>query len=218
MNKIKIAFVSDFDGTITDDDFFNYVIEAYLSKDDIEPWRQYRAGKKTHFNALKEIFAKIHVDEKELQDLISKIKVDKDLDKVWLLCSEKGISLYVCSAGNDYYIKPLIGDKMKKYDVRLIANKGSYNKNEGLVMETISKDSPYYDESIGISKYKIVKRLKDDGYFVIFAGDGPPDIEPAKIADVVFAQKFLLEECQEMGIETKKFDGFSDILEYVEEL
>lgn len=218
MDTIKIAFVSDFDGTITEDDFFTYTTRAYFDEEALAPWREYLAGRKTHFNALKEMFAQIHVDNSDLEKLVDHIYVDKDLDKVWQLCVDKGIELYVCSAGNDYYIRRILGDRLQKYGVTLVTNNGIYNPDTGLVMTAPPQDSPFYDENIGISKYRLVKKLKEEGYFVIFAGDGPPDFEPAKIADVVFARKMLLERAQNEGLKTKKFDGFKDIYDYIEGL
>jgi len=215
MHNKKIAFVSDFDGTISDEDFFTYTTNAYFDDKALAPWREYLAGTKYHFNALKEMFANIHVDEKELQELINKIKIDESLVKTLELCKSKNIPIYICSAGNDYYIRHLIGEKIEDYKITLVSNRGDYNKKDGLIMTAPDKASPYYDEKVGISKYKVVKKLKDDGYFVIFAGDGPPDFEPAKIADIVFAKKILLEKCIEANIKIKTFNTFNDIYNFI---
>lgn len=216
MGDGKIAFVSDFDGTISDDDFFSYTTRAYFDENALAPWRDYLAGEKTHFCALKEMFAQIHVPEEKLHRLIDSIHVDPALDETWRLCHEKGIRLYVCSAGNDYYILRLIGALIKKYNVTLISNKGEYFAESGLVMTAPDESSPYYDKAVGISKLSVIEKLKADGYFVVFAGDGPPDIASAEKADVVFAKKFLLNACLEKGIKTEPFSGFSDILSFFE--
>ena len=41
-NKIPTALVSDFDGTISDDDFFNYVSRRWLGEKALDPWREKR--------------------------------------------------------------------------------------------------------------------------------------------------------------------------------
>ncbi len=214
----KIAFVSDFDGTITDDDFFNYVVDSYLDDKSLEPWREYMAGEKTHFNALREIFLNVKVDEKELKQLISKIKIDEHTKKVWDLCNQKSIPMYICSAGNDYYIKELIGNDLLNHHIELITNSSNYDEKTGLDMFPLPKSSPFYDENIGISKSKIIQKLKDEGYFVIFAGDGPPDVAPAILSDVVFARKFLLKECNKQGIKVENFDSYENIYNYIKDL
>jgi len=218
MTQQKIAFVSDFDGTISDDDFFAYTTKAYFDERALAPWRAFLAGQKTHFDALKEMFSQIHVSADELRMLIDSIRIDPDLEAVWQVCKEKGIRLYVCSAGNDYYIRHLIGTLMEKFNVTLVSNKGEYSAKTGLIMTAPDKGNPYFDEKIGISKLKLVQKLKEDGFFVVFSGDGPPDIAPAEIADVVFAKKFLLKACREKGIETQQFEGFKDLLIYFKEL
>ena len=214
MKKERIAFVSDFDGTITDDDFFAYTAKAYFDERALAPWRAFLAGEKTHFNALKEMFAQIHVPAGELNALIDSIRPDPDLESTWKVCRDKGAALYVCSAGNDYYIRRLTGSLMKKYQVTLVSNHGEYAPETGLVMTAPERTSPYFDEKVGISKLKLVQKLKSDGFKVVFAGDGPPDMAPAQAADVVFAKKFLLEACRSKGIKTEPFKNFKDILNF----
>lgn len=217
MKKRKIAFVSDFDGTISDDDFFAYTSKTYFDEKALKPWRAFLAGQKTHFQALKEMFAQIHVPTESFHALIKTIRVDPDLERTWQLCRSKNVALYVCSAGNDYYIRRLIGNLLEKYKVELISNKGMYSPETGLVMTAPDQNDFYYDFDVGISKLNVVRRLKSDGYFVVFAGDGPPDVAPAELADVVFARKFLLEKCRQKGIKTEPFKSFKNILNYFAE-
>lgn len=211
MTFSKTAFVSDFDGTITDDDFFSYVAKTYFSEAALAPWRAYLSGYMTHFDALYEMYANIHVDERDLKALIHTMKIDPKLHDTLALCREKNIPVFICSAGNDYYIRELLGREISDFNLTLVTNKGEYSKERGLIMTRPREDDPYYDKDVGISKRKLVRRLKDEGYSVIFAGDGPPDLEPAEIADVVFAKKILLEKCKANGVPTLPFRGFTDI-------
>lgn len=215
---VKYAFVTDFDGTISDDDFFNYAAKQYFDEEALEPWREYLSGNKTHFDALNEMFKKIKIPTDEFNLFISKIAVDKYFSSTLKMCFSKNIPIYICSAGCDYYINLLIGDFIKKYNITLVSNNGSYCPINGLTMQKPADNSPYYDEKIGISKASIVKQLQNEGYKVIYAGDGPPDIEAAKIADVVFAKKILLSKCQELGIKTMKFNDFNNILNFIKEV
>lgn len=43
--KGKAAFVSDFDGTITGDDFFAYASEAFFDEKSLTPWRRFKKAK-----------------------------------------------------------------------------------------------------------------------------------------------------------------------------
>ena len=77
------------------------------------------------------------------------------------------------------------------------------------------QNSPYYNSNTGISKQAIVQKLKNEGFFTVYAGDGKPDFKSAQIADVVFAKDMLLELCKDKNIETKPFNDFKDILNYI---
>ena len=46
------ALVSDFDGTVSADDFFTLAAGRYFTDEMLEPWREYLSGRKKHFDAL----------------------------------------------------------------------------------------------------------------------------------------------------------------------
>lgn len=215
---IRTAFVTDFDGTITFDDFFWLVVEQYFAKDKLEPWNQYLDGKLSHFNALNQIFQSLHITEKELDDFITKINIDEHFLPTVKLCHSKQIPIYITSAGCDYYIKRTIGNIINKYQITLITNKGEYSQETGLQMIPPPTDSLFYNEETGISKTAVVQKLKEEGYRVIFAGDGPPDFAPAKLSDVIFARKHLLKRCQKEGIKTENFQSYKDIYTFIKGL
>ena len=212
----KIAFVTDFDGTITHNDFFHVVIDAYFEEKDLQPWYDYKAGKKDHFDALCAIFGKIRVDKKDFDALIDTINVDKDFTKVLSLCKGKGIPVYVVSAGSSYYIQKRVGELLSKYNAKLIANGGEYCPETGLKMIKPPSVSVYFDDAVGVSKVKVVQNLKNKGFFVVFAGDGGVDFEAAQVADVVFAKKDLLKKCREANVEVKTFNSFKNIFDFIE--
>lgn len=214
----KIAFVSDFDGTISPEDFFWYVSNRYLDEKALAPWQRYLDGHESHLNALNQIFARIHVPLQEFEEFIKTIPYDKDFPKTAELCRLKNIPLYICSAGCEYYINLIIGEQIRTEKIKLVTNHGEYSQQNGLRMIPPAKNSPFYDEQVGISKAAVVQKLKDEGYFVVFAGDGPPDVAPAALADVVFAKKILAERCREQGIPYLKFDNFEDIYRYLTEV
>ncbi|MCL2521433.1 MAG: MtnX-like HAD-IB family phosphatase [Erysipelotrichales bacterium] len=219
MIKKKIAFVTDFDGTISDQDFFHHLRDNIFDESALTPWNDYLDGKISHFDALKNIYGTLRICDNEIVDLVKKVTIDEWVTPTFKLLHEANVPIYIASAGCDYYINLLIGEEIKKYNITLITNPSSYSKETGLVMERPLKSHSYYDENIGISKERLVKQLQDNRQYVVFAGDGPPDFEPAKIADIVFAKKFLLEKCLKNNIKTEKFTSFKDIyLFFIKEL
>ena len=211
----RLALVTDFDGTVSDDDFFDLVAKKYLVPEALVPWDLYLEGKLSHLEALSKVFAQIKIPEKELNNFIKKIHIDKSFSSVAEYCFKQKIPIYMCSAGCDYYIKISLGNIIDKYDIHLITNHGEYNSQTGLKMIP-PKNSPFYDQDVGISKAGVVSHLQKQGYKVVLCGDGPPDFAPAQIADVVFAKKFLLKKCIEAKINTQPFHSFKDVLNYLE--
>lgn len=213
----KWAMVSDFDGTISEDDFFWFIADKYLDDKALKPWTEYLRGDLTHLEALNTIFSKIHLPESELQAFIKTIKIDNYFEKVAQFCRLRDIPFYICSAGCDYYINSLIGRIIRDNGLNLVTNHGIYSQQAGLKMVPPA-DSPFYDEKVGINKLKVVDKLRGEGYKVVFAGDGPPDFEAAKASHTVFAKKILLEKCLAANIKTQPFTTFEDIYAYLKEV
>ena len=139
----KLALVTDFDGTISNDDFFDLVADTYLSPDALEPWQLYLQGKLSHIEALAEVFAQIRIPEKELLAFIDEIPVD-DARELMTLC-QGGIidkTRYIVPAssvpGSVCHYRdgenPAIPDRKWEVDV-------FHGDNEGLVMAEIELGS-----------------------------------------------------------------------------
>ncbi|MDD3923197.1 MAG: MtnX-like HAD-IB family phosphatase [Endomicrobiaceae bacterium] len=214
INK-KIVLISDFDGTITKKDFFYMAIDKFLSKNALQPWDDYLNKRITHIEALTGIFSQIHISQDEMDKFISTIDVDKYFYDTLNICKNYEIPIYLCSAGTKYYIEKRIGETLKEYNIFLLSNDGTYSQKDGLRLIAPEKTNPFYHQDTGISKELLVKSLKSQGYFTIYAGDGIPDFSSAQIADVVFAKDVLLEMCKKKGIKTEKFDSFKDISDYI---
>lgn len=218
MKNKKIALISDFDGTITKEDFFNMAVERLLSPEALKPWHDYVSGKTTHIDALTGIFSQIRLSQDELDKFIDTIHIDKYFYDVMDFCVKNKIPVYICSAGTKYYIEKKIGKEIKKYAIQVVSNDGVYSPEKGLRLISPDKHDPFYDPNTGISKEALVKKLNGEGYFTIYAGDGRPDLLPAKKSNVVFAKSILLDMCKKENIKTEKFESFKDILEYIRRL
>lgn len=210
----SFALVSDFDGTISNNDFFYYIAERYFDEKALTPWHEYLAGTKKHFTALSEMFAGLRIPEEELQKFIKTIKLDKTFFTLAAYCQKQKIPVYICSAGCDYYIKVLLNEKLALYQIDLVSNRGVYSPKTGLLMHP---NKQYPDENLGISKTNLVKDLKKRGYQVIYCGDGLPDIEPAKCADKIFARKTLYQECLKQNIQAEFLTTFTKVKNYIKE-
>lgn len=212
----QYSFVTDFDGTISDRDFFWLAIDDILGREALHYWQEYVDGRATHFEALRSMFARIHIPEDRLNALIDTINIDPYFEAVAAFCKEKDIPLFICSAGCDYYISRKIGPLIKKYDIKLVTNHADYAPETGLVLSPPPETSPYFDADVGISKLSVVERQKADGREVVFAGDGYPDIPAACRADYVFARDVLLQKLPDKG-NVEPLRSFAEILTLLKE-
>ena len=70
------CLVSDFDGTFTRREFYELALERYLPGDITHYWKDYAAGRITHFDALAGIFREIRCTEAELRALTGEMEPD----------------------------------------------------------------------------------------------------------------------------------------------
>lgn len=209
------ALVSDFDGTISDDDFFNYVVRRYLDDDALKPWREYLAGRKRHFDALSEIFSGLRIDKTEFDAFIDTIAIDKSFLDLAAFCAENKIPVCICSAGSDYYIRRRLKGDIERLNIALISNPGVYDRKTGLVMRP---NRDYFDAELGVSKAAVVQKLRQRGFYVIYCGDGAPDIKAAAAAQKVFARGRLYDLCRQNGVPAEKLENFDNVKKFVEEI
>lgn len=214
-NKHKLVFVSDFDGTVSKKDFFRYAVEKIISKENMKPWHDYKDGKISHVQALNKIFKSIRLPQDEFDAFIDSIEVEEYFVPTVKLCKEFEVPVYIVSAGADYYISRILYNLNILDSVKLITNPSKYSSEFGLELFPVEKDDEFYDWNLGISKKYLVQKLKKQGYFVIFAGDGIPDIEAASVADVVFAKDYLKELCTKNDIKYNSFDSYFDIYNFM---
>ena len=208
MRKI---FVSDYDGTITNQDFYLLIAERYVPEDTPDYFAQYREGRITHFEAMAAYFAFAPTEEQQLEELLTASQVDPDLGASAALLRRAGWELWVVSAGSSWYIERVL----KRADVAatVYSNPGRLENGSGLVMEKLDPSSPYHSASMGVDKSAVVRHALHVADTVAFAGDGPPDLQPALLVrpDLRFARGFLAEALRERGETFQPFSCWSEI-------
>jgi 2,3-diketo-5-methylthio-1-phosphopentane phosphatase len=210
MTTAAKVLVSDFDGTMTRHDFYKLVIESLLPPGTTDYWAAYRAGRITHFEALRRYFAAIRATEEEVLAIVGRMELDPYLRTAVAALHQAGWSVVVTSAGCDWYIRKLLG--AAGVNVKVYSNPGRFVAGEGLLME-MPKSSPYFSPNLGIDKAAVVKRHLRDGCTVAFAGDGFPDVEPARYvpAELRFARGDLASELRDEVLAFHPFETWSDI-------
>ena len=202
MRKI---FVSDYDGTITDKDFYALLAERYVPEGTPDYFAQYREGRITHFEAMAAYFAFAPPDERQLDELLEASQVDPDFGASAALLQRAGWELLVVSAGSSWYIERVL----RRAGVAATV----YSNPGGLVLEKPDASSPYHSASVGIDKAAVVRHALHAAGTVAFAGDGLPDLPPALLVrpELRFARGFLADALGQRGEAFRPFSAWSEI-------
>lgn len=177
MNSLRKVLVTDFDGTLTETDFYSLVAQR-LPKSFPNLWVEYHAGRLSHFEALERYFRQIDSSYSEMEELLDLMDFDPQAAASIQSLRDAGWQIVVASAGCDWYIRKLLARHSIELEVH--ANPGVFEPSTGLVM-TLPTDSPFFSPSHGIDKAAIVAHYIDLGATVAFIGDGLPDVEASKL-------------------------------------
>ncbi len=202
--------VSDFDGTMTERDFYGLVRARWWPDGNEDPWQDYLAGRISHFDALNRFFARIDADEPAVVPMLAAMHLDPDLGQAVGRLQAAGWEVVVASAGCAWYIDRLLAHA--GVCVTVHANPGRLEPGHGLVMD-LPRHSRFFDPRIGIAKQAVVRDALARHRQVAFAGDGPPDLEPALLVapELRFARGFLAERLQQQGQPFRPYAVWSEI-------
>jgi len=209
------VLITDFDGTLTDRDFYSLVVERLLPPDGPDHFAAFRAGEVTHFEALRRIFAAL-ADHEEAQvvEVVDAMGLQPGLAALVARLRAAGWDVAIVSAGCDWYIRHLLG--AAGVDVEVYANPGRFVAGHGLVMQRPT-EARFRSEAVGVDKAAVVRAALARRDRVAFAGDGLPDLPAARlVADHQrFARGDLAEAAAAEGLPTRPFGGWADVVEAV---
>lgn len=211
----NFIFVSDFDGTLTEKDFYKIIMDKYLKEKCRNLYKDWRNKKIRDIDYLGYVFQNIGRNEKEILDDIMEISIDPYAKEFINNVKASGGDFAVVSAGTSYYIERLFESKEIK-NVTIYSNKSIF-KDNGLHFQ-LDETSEFYSSIYGIDKEKVVKKLKEKYNLIFYAGDSEPDLKAALISDVVFAKGSLSELLRENDKKFIEFKNFHDIWNKVENI
>lgn len=206
--------VSDFDGTMTANDFYKLAVARLLTPEDLAPWAEYRAGRLTHFQALRRIFGRIRAGEAAMLALVRDMAPDPLLARSVARLDRAGWRVAVASAGCAWYIEHILRSLGLDKAVEVHANPGAPAPDGSLRMD-MPVGSPFSCEETGVDKEGVVRHHQRAGSVVAFAGDGFADL-PAALAvppALRFARADLAQALSKRGEGFRPFDRWSEVAE-----
>jgi len=204
---MKTLIQCDFDGTITEKDVSFLLLDAFADGDWRALLRQYQAGEITvnHFN--KSAFAMVKADKHTLlQYARGRVKVREGFVDLVNYCRRRGFKFVVVSNGQKFYINAFL-EKLGIGGVDVFAAKTEFTP-DGVKASYIGPDGNTLESGF---KETYVRLFSDEGYHIVYVGNGISDLAPARLAHYVFATSELLQYCRQENLDCIPFDGFSDI-------
>jgi 2,3-diketo-5-methylthio-1-phosphopentane phosphatase len=209
-DRSRSVLVSDFDGTMTRCDFFKLAIQQLLPPGVPDFWSEYRAGRITHFEALRRYFGEIRATEAEVIAVVDQMGLDPVLPQAVAELRGAHWKIVVTSAGCDWYIRRLLAQAGVELEV--YSNPGRFVPGLGLQME-MPVGSPFLSPTLGVDKAQVVRHHLQQGCTVAFAGDGFPDEEAALLVPggLRFARDDLADVLEQKGEPFQRFETWSQI-------
>jgi len=206
------ALVSDFDGTITNCDVYALIADRYMPKNHPDFFAQYRAGHITHFEAMQAFFHFAPSEPQALDRLMGDTEPDPQLAHCVRRLEANGWDLIIVSAGSSWYIEQIL--KTAGVSATIHSNPGQIEDGRGLVLR-LPKESPFYSSQLGIDKVSVVRSALHRYKKVAFAGDGPPDIEPALLVapSLRFARRLLAQALDDRGEPYRPYQIWSEVVD-----
>ena len=206
----ELVLVTDFDGTISAQDFYDLAVRELLKPEDIQPWNDFTAGKITHFTAMQRIFGNIRAPESRALTVLEDMGLESDLAHWVDALRAQGWHIVVASAGSLWYIDILL--KKAGVTLEVHANPGVYAAGGPLRLELPTHD-PFLCPKTGIDKAAIMRHHLGRGATVAHAGDGYPDLPPALLAPprLRFARAELARQLNERGEAFQPFAAWSEV-------
>lgn len=213
-NTPKTLIQCDFDGTITEEDVSFTLLDHFANGNWRERLKDYNSGKITVGRFNTEAFSLVKADRTALvQHALEQVSIRPGFGKFLAYCEHKGIRIYIVSNGLDFYIEEIM-KAMGAEHIEFSAARTRFNP-EGLDVRYIGPDGSLLEEDF---KGAFTTSFLNQGYRVMYAGNGTSDLRPARRTSHIFATGSLEEHCKRLNIEHTSFTDFNKVIDVLEEI
>ena len=204
----RIHLITDFDGTVTDRDTLEFLLDRYGSPEWVTIETQVEQDKISVDEAFQQQMALMRVS---MEEALAAVCRGITIDKTFAGCAESiihaGGQVSIVSAGFREIIETMLRDKIPD-EVALYANSLEVNDRHWNV---IPSSSPKIRGLCTHCKRYWVEQAKTAGDYVVYAGNGYTDRCPAEAAHRVYARDILWEHRTRMGLDTERLTDFAEL-------
>jgi 2-hydroxy-3-keto-5-methylthiopentenyl-1-phosphate phosphatase len=211
----------DFDGTISERDAIDALLEAYADPEWLAIEAEWQAGRIGSRECLRAQMALVHATRAEVNALLDTIKVDRGFADLLATCARLRAPVHIVSDGLDYCIRRILANAGPRV-TRALAHVQIYSshlKLEGARWLVESSDfGPACAHGCATCKPAVMRRLNQAGARTVFVGDGLSDRYAAESADIVFAKAKLADYCRARSIAHICYDDLGKVATYLASL
>lgn len=206
----KIAFLIDFDGTITTTDTNDKLI--YDHRNDKIKKILKKEKELSYTDYVNFLLEEVKITEENyIKFILDDIGISKGFKEFYNNAHSYGFPMAIVSGGFINGILPFL-EKYEVTDIEVYANTLEFNDDNITVNYYDGENANCCDMGpCGNCKIQHYQKLKQKEYKVIFVGDGMTDQSVAREADVVFAKDGLEVYCKENEIDYIPWSDFNDI-------
>lgn len=213
--ETQISVFMDFDGTITERDTLQYLLDTHSGEDWRAIERRVERGELEEGEALQMEMDLLEVPlEEALRSIEKDVEVDPHFFDFLDWCREGGIETAVVSGGFSTIIRHLLPAEIRD-GLPILANELDVQDRRWLV---VPRGNWTDCRKCNHCKRTAVLHAKRAGRTTVYVGNGNTDICPARVADVVIARDRLAEAMADMGRDFFAFEDFRDVQRHMIEV
>ncbi|TXT08849.1 hypothetical protein VHUM_02977 [Vanrija humicola] len=227
----KFVFLSDWDGTITDRDSNDLLIDTLgMGPDNRRALNgKVVTGEGNFRDSFSAMLASIKVPFAQCTETLRQnIRLDPGFEEFYYWCKAHGVPVIIVSSGMAPNIRAVLSHLMGEEEaaqIEIIANDVRFTDPEGKgdeweIVWRHPESGFGHDKSQSIIPYRELAQRPT----IFFAGDGVSDLSAARHADLLFTKvapgvdSDLLKYCKREGIPHVRFATFKEILEDVKKV
>lgn len=210
----KTLVQCDFDGTITEEDISFMLLDTFADGNWRERLKDYEAGNISVGRFNTEAFAMLKADRASLIKLTrSRVRIRPGFSEFLTYCQRKGFRLVIVSNGLDFYIEEILRD-IGAESIEVFAARTRFHP-AGLQVQYIGPDGRQLEDDF---KGAYASSFLEQGYRIIYVGNGTSDLPPARRCHHIFATGSLLAHCKRLNLNCTSFTDFNEIISTIETL
>jgi 2-hydroxy-3-keto-5-methylthiopentenyl-1-phosphate phosphatase len=194
----------DFDGTVTERDVGQHLLDRFAGDEWLTLRDEYRAGTIGSRECLLGQWDLLHADETTLRAAAGDVPLDPGFEGLVAALRDAGAELVVVSDGFGFRAEEVCAAA----GVRVLTNHVDWAARR---LEFPHEDRCCPCSTCGVCKQAPIKEARHAGRTTVLVGDGTSDRKAALLADLVFAKGRLAQWCALQEVPHRRFATLADV-------